>query len=152
MTKRTHYTSVSWHGPRCSMSKKWVKEIHPIGMSYNTPRPPAPGSNKINRIRNTAATTIDNERQGRNIENVDSRNSSECVDTFLDVKHWPTKSYSKIGQFSHSRMRKRLTRKIKNYSSNYSSRYDLPPMDQTVGGTVIKIGNTFLPTISRRMR
>ena len=161
MTKRANYTTVSWHGPRCNMSKKWRSEINPSMLDPATallkhptppqvmvlvPRPPLQGKRTTSR-----ATPADRFEYGSDggRGGTGGRGGSG---TFLDAQQWPA-SFSRIGKADRrvKASAKKKTTKKKNYSPR-RQRCCLPPLDDRVGGSLVKIGATFLPSLSRRMR
>ena len=176
MTKRQNYDLVSWHGPRCSVSKKWSSEIRPALMPA-APRPaprPAPrsaprsgsgiGSQTLSSpsrrlVPPSLQSSTKKDGRDKRKESCDddrnmSRNNSDSVYNNLlnaAAEHWPTTAFSRAGKIDrHSRRRHPHHRRNKKRSTRIQPQQI--PLDASVGGTVVKIGTTFLPSISRRMR
>lgn len=152
LTKRANYELVHFYGPRCSVSKKWKMELRPstqmqryvpkMLISTSRPKPPLLSSelSKVPSLSNFIGQPMP----------LRSRVEEEETDTFLDVNKWPA-TFSRAGKRDRrSRKKKKRTKKKKQYFQ--SSTQAMPSMNQNVGGTLVRIGSTFLPSISRRMR
>ena len=152
MTKRTNYQNVSWHGPRCSLADKWSKEINPTMIQptqpARVPRPPVPPSTS-SRSRSRTTPRLTPRLTPRTPSRIIPANRFQ-YDTESGVEKIGQKNKDGDGGITMMTCFSRLGRMSQ---KRYEKRSNLPfPIDDSVGGTLVHIGATFLPSMSRRMR
>jgi hypothetical protein len=159
MTKRQNYQYVQWHGPRVAVAKKWSIELRPKTRGYKKsdyvqPPPPLLTTAACLAMATAPPVTSSAPSHSHNREE-DNDSGGEDDVVFLNAGRWPAQTFSRAGKQDRrsrnlKRRRQRKQRKAKKRLT--ISKSLMPSISKNVGGTLIHIGSTFLPSISKRMR